>query len=52
MLTIHISGGLDMMEAAAMRGVEGTNIKYLVTALTSLSNGDSERIFEEIYVRR
>tara|TARA_Y100001970_G_C14249087_1_gene870438 strand:- start:1330 stop:2004 length:675 start_codon:yes stop_codon:yes gene_type:complete len=45
MLTIHISGGLDMMHAA-VEGVEGTNIKIFgVTALTSLSNNDSERIF-------
>jgi len=45
MLTIHISGGLDMMRAA-VEAVEGTNIKIFgVTALTSLSNSDSERIF-------
>ena len=45
MLTIHISGGLNMMRAA-VEGVEGTNIKIFgVTALTSLSNRDSERIF-------
>ena len=36
MLTIHISGGKDMMKAA-MEAVEGTNIKVFgVTALTSL----------------
>ena len=45
MLTIHISGGLDMMRSA-IEGVEGTNIKIFgVTALTSLSDSDSERIF-------
>ena len=45
MLTIHTSGGLDMMRAA-VEGVEGTNIKIFgVTALTSLSDSDSERIF-------
>ena len=45
MLTIHTSGGLNMMRAA-VEGVEGTNIKIFgVTALTSLSDSDSERIF-------
>jgi orotidine-5'-phosphate decarboxylase len=46
MLTIHASGGLNMMKAA-MEAVKGTNIKVFgVTALTSLSNKDSERIFQ------
>ncbi|MBD62825.1 MAG: orotidine-5'-phosphate decarboxylase [Gammaproteobacteria bacterium] len=46
MLTIHISGGLDMMRAA-MEAVDGTNILIFgVTALTSLSDIDSERIFQ------
>ena len=46
MLTIHISGGLDMMRSA-MEAVDGTNILIFgVTALTSLSDTDSERIFQ------
>lgn len=46
MLTIHTSGGKDMMEAA-MEAVSGTNIKIFgVTALTSLSNDDTSDIFQ------
>ena len=46
MLTIHTSGGKDMMEAA-MEAVSGTNIKIFgVTALTSLSDDDSSDIFQ------
>ena len=46
MLTIHISGGKDMMEAA-MDAVTGTEIKIFgVTALTSLSNADTNEIFQ------
>ena len=46
MLTIHISGGKDMMEAA-MDAVTGTGIKIFgVTALTSLSNVDTNEIFQ------
>ena len=46
MLTIHISGGKDMMEAA-MDAVTGTGIKIFgVTALTSLNNADTNEIFQ------
>ena len=46
MLTIHISGGKEMM-TAAMEAVSGTNIKVFgVTALTSLSNDDTNKIFQ------
>ena len=46
MLTIHISGGKDMMEAS-MDAVTGTDIKIFgVTALTSLSNADTNEIFQ------
>ena len=46
MLTIHISGGKDMMKAA-MDAVTGTDIKIFgVTALTSLSNADTNEIFQ------
>ena len=46
MLTIHTSGGRDMM-IAAMEGVLGTNIKVFgVTALTSLSNKDTNKIYQ------
>jgi len=46
MLTIHISGGVEMMKSA-MEAVEGTNIKIFgVTALTSLSNDETNRIFQ------
>ena len=46
MLTIHISGGKDMMKAA-IEAVTGTDIKIFgVTALTSLSNADTNEIFQ------
>ena len=46
MLTVHTSGGKDMM-SAAMEGISGTNIKVFgVTALTNLSNNDTNRIFQ------
>jgi len=46
MLTIHTSGGRDMM-MAAMEAVSGTEIKIFgVTALTSLSNDDTNEIFQ------
>ena len=46
MLTIHTSGGKDMM-MAAMEAVSGTDIKIFgVTALTSLSDDDSSDIFQ------
>ena len=46
MLTIHISGGKDMM-IAAMKAVAGTNIKIFgVTALTSLTDIDTYDIFQ------
>tara|TARA_B100001093_G_scaffold13980_1_gene12890 strand:+ start:322 stop:984 length:663 start_codon:yes stop_codon:yes gene_type:complete len=46
MLTIHTSGGKEMM-TAAMEAVSGTNIKiYGVTVLTSLSNNDTKEIFQ------
>lgn len=46
MLTIHISGGKGMLEAA-MDAVTGTDIKIFgVTALTSLSNDDTNEIFQ------
>ena len=46
MLTIHISGGKDMMKAA-IDAVTGTDIKIFgVTALTSLSNADTNEIFQ------
>ena len=46
MLTIHISGGKDMM-MAAMTAVSGTQIKIFgVTALTSLNNDDANQIFQ------
>ena len=46
MLTIHISGGREMM-TAAMEAVSGTDIKIFgVTALTSLSNNDTSEIFK------
>jgi len=45
MLTIHTSGGKDMMEAA-MEGVSSLDIKVFgVTALTSLSNHDTNEIY-------
>ena len=46
LLTIHTSGGKDMM-MAAMEAVSGTNIKVFgVTALTSLNNDDTKYIFQ------
>jgi len=45
-LTIHISGGKEMMEAA-MEAVSGTDIKIFgVTVLTSLSDEDASVIFQ------
>ena len=46
MLTIHVSGGREMM-TAAMEAVSGTDIKIFgVTALTSLSDNDTSEIFQ------
>ena len=46
MMTIHTSGGLEMMKAAK-KAVSGTNIKIFgVTALTSLSDEDTSTIFQ------
>ena len=46
MMTIHTSGGLEMMKAAK-KAVSGTNIKIFgVTALTSLSDEDTSSIFQ------
>ncbi len=46
MITIHTSGGKNMM-TAAMEAVSGTNIKIFgVTALTSLSNEDTNNIYK------
>jgi len=46
MLTIHISGGKEMIKAA-IDAVTGTDIKIFgVTALTSLSNADTNEIFQ------
>jgi len=46
MLTIHTSGGLQMMKAA-MQAVNGTNIKVFgVTALTSLTDDDTNIIYQ------
>ena len=46
MLTIHTSGGKDMM-IAAMEVVSGSQIKVFgVTALTSLNNDDTKYIFQ------
>ena len=45
LLTIHASGGKDMMKAA-MEGVSGSHIKVFgVTALTSLSDNDTNEIY-------
>ena len=45
MMTIHTSGGLEMMKAAK-KTVQDTNIKIFgVTALTSLSDEDTNAIF-------
>ncbi len=46
MMTIHTSGGLEMMKAA-VKAVANTNIKIFgVTALTSLSDEDTGTIFQ------
>ena len=46
MLTIHTSGGKQMMQAA-MEAVKETNIKIFgVTALTSLSDADTNQIYK------
>jgi orotidine-5'-phosphate decarboxylase len=46
MMTIHTSGGLDMIKAAK-KAVSDTNIKIFgVTALTSLSDEDTSTIFQ------
>lgn len=46
MITIHASGGRQMMKFA-MEAVKGTNIKVFgVTALTSLSNKDTNQIYQ------
>ena len=46
MLTIHASGGREMM-TAAMEAVSGTDIKIFgVTALTSLNDNDADEIFQ------
>ena len=46
MLTIHTSGGLEMMKAA-MDAVNGTDIKVFgVTALTSLTDDDTNTIYQ------
>jgi orotidine-5'-phosphate decarboxylase len=46
MMTIHTSGGLEMMKAAK-KAVDGTDIKVFgVTALTSLSDDDTSIIFK------
>ncbi len=46
MLTIHTSGGVDMMRSA-MEAVSDTKIKVIgVTALTSLNDNDSNDIFK------
>ena len=46
MLTIHTSGGKQMMQAA-MHAAEGSNIKVFgVTALTSLSDTDTNKIYK------
>ena len=46
MMTIHTSGGLEMMKAA-MKAVKGGDIKVFgVTALTSLSDEDTSCIFK------
>jgi len=46
MMTVHTSGGLEMMKIA-MNAVKDTNIKIFgVTALTSLSDEDTDVIFK------
>jgi orotidine-5'-phosphate decarboxylase len=52
MLTIHTSGGKDMM-IAAMEAVSGSDIKVFgVTALTSLSNEDTNKIYRRTCVEQ
>ena len=52
MLTIHTSGGVDMM-MAAMRAVNGTNIKIFgVTTLTSLSDNETSNIFQRTVIEQ
>ena len=49
MLTIHTSGGVDMMKAA-VEAVSGTKIKVFgVTALTSLNDKDINLIYQRNY---
>lgn len=46
MLTVHISGGIEMLKGA-MEAVKGSNIKVFgVTALTSLSDQDTKQIYK------
>jgi orotidine-5'-phosphate decarboxylase len=46
MITVHTSGGKDMM-AAAMEAVSGTDIKVFgVTTLTSLNDDDTNKIYQ------
>ena len=46
MLTVHTSGGIDMMKAA-MEAASGTKIKVFgVTALTSLGDDETNEIFQ------
>ncbi len=46
MITIHASGGEDMMKAA-IEAVSGTDIKVFgVTALTSLNDNDTKKIYQ------
>ncbi len=48
MLTVHTSGGKDMM-VAAMEAVSGTDIKVFgVTVLTSLSDEDTNTVFRRL----
>ena len=52
MLTLHISGGKEMM-LAAMEAVSGKDIKIFgVTALTSLSDEDSNNIFQRLVLEQ
>ncbi len=52
MLTIHISGGKNMMKAA-IEGVSKTDIKIFgVTALTSLSNDDANELFQRTTIEQ
>ena len=47
MLTVHTSGGKDMM-VAAMEAVSGTDIKVFgVTVLTSLNDDDTSGDFQK-----